>query len=177
MWGRSKPTGTYILIRDDLHILDMAGGLEDLAQDILSDALVQAADVQSSLVRLRRGTAEAGAAWRHHAAVFHAAVFHAAVFHATVFHATVLHATVFTTRHGRGDGCRDRVRVLGDVQRRRSHMGWVALAILAALEASRPRIGLRRRQLGRSWGSSSVSHIDSFGDDLRQSLRLEVDSG
>ena len=79
---------TYILVRDNLNILNMTSGLEDLAQDILSDSLIQSTDIERSLVRLGRGSSEAGTGRRHHGLV------------------------------GRGDGAGDRVVVLGDVQRR-----------------------------------------------------------
>lgn len=48
---------THILVRDDLHILNMASGLEDLAQNVLSDTRIQTTNVQSPLVGLRGGAA------------------------------------------------------------------------------------------------------------------------
>lgn len=42
---RTRVGATCILVGDNLDVLDMASRLEDLAKDILSDALVQAADV------------------------------------------------------------------------------------------------------------------------------------
>jgi len=44
---------TYILVRDYLHRLNMAGGLEDLPENIFCNSWIKAADVQSSLVGLR----------------------------------------------------------------------------------------------------------------------------
>ncbi len=62
---------TYILIGDDFDILDMAGSLKDLAQNILGNPLVEATDVQGSLVRLGSRSSEIiSAGWRHHAAIF-----------------------------------------------------------------------------------------------------------
>lgn len=43
---------TNMLLRNDFHILNMARGFEDLAYNILRNALVQASDVQSSLIGL-----------------------------------------------------------------------------------------------------------------------------
>jgi hypothetical protein len=49
----------YILVGNDLDILNMARGLEDLAEDILGHTLVQASNIQSSLIRFRGGSPEA----------------------------------------------------------------------------------------------------------------------
>jgi hypothetical protein len=45
------------LVRDNLDALDVASGLENLAQNVLGDTGVQASDIQCPLVRLRRSTA------------------------------------------------------------------------------------------------------------------------
>lgn len=47
---------SYILVGDNLDVLDMTSSLKDLAQDILGDSLVETSDVQSPLVRLRSST-------------------------------------------------------------------------------------------------------------------------
>lgn len=47
----------YILVGDDLHTLDMTGGLEDLLQDILGHPWIKSSNVQSSLVWLGGGPA------------------------------------------------------------------------------------------------------------------------
>ena len=118
---------TYVLIRDYLDILDMSCGLEDLTQHILRHPLVETPHVECALVRLGSGTSsEATSAAGRHDVVY--------------------------AGHGRGDGGRDRVGVLWDVQRRRRHVSLVGLAILVA---RRPRIGLRGELRG---GSSTVGH-------------------
>jgi hypothetical protein len=56
---------THILVRDDLHVLHVSGCFEDLFEDIFRDPGVQTPNIESSLVGLRRSTAD-GAARRHH---------------------------------------------------------------------------------------------------------------
>jgi len=57
------------LVRDDLDALDVAGGLENLAQHVLGDSGVQSTDVQGSLVGLggsaARHVAGLAAGWGH----------------------------------------------------------------------------------------------------------------
>lgn len=81
---------THILVRDDLNTLNVAGGLEDLLQDLFGDSRVQAANVQRSLVGLRSGTAGTTSAARGI-------------------------ETIVT--HGRANRVRVEVGVLGDVER------------------------------------------------------------
>jgi hypothetical protein len=52
-----RASETYVLIRDDLNTLNVSSGLEDLFEDFLGDSGVQTANVESSLVGLRSGTA------------------------------------------------------------------------------------------------------------------------
>lgn len=66
----------------------MTSSLEDLAQDVLGDSLVQSTDIERSLIGFGRSSSEAGTGRRHHGPV------------------------------GGGDGAGDRVVVWGDVQRR-----------------------------------------------------------
>lgn len=113
----------YVLVGDNLDILDMSRGLEYLTQHIFSHSLIQAADVEGPLVRLRRSSSEASGRRED--------------------------ATAIDARTGRCDGCRDRVRVLRNMERRRGEVSWVALAILGGRGAH----GLRS---GRD--SASVGH-------------------
>lgn len=100
---------THILVRNDLHILDMTRGLEDLAQNILGNTLVQATNVQSSLVRLRRRPAtEAGYTTRRH--------------------------DIIGTGHWRRNSSGDGLCVLWDVKRRRGFLSvFVARSALVGL--------------------------------------------
>ena len=49
----STKQATYILVGNNLDTLDVASRLEDLTQDVLRDAGIQASDIQRALVRLR----------------------------------------------------------------------------------------------------------------------------
>lgn len=108
----------------------MTCGLEDLAQDVLRDARIKAANVERTLIRLGRYSAGEGtSAGRGKDRV------------------------LVNRRHGRCDCRRDGVRVGRDVQRRRGHVRRVPLAILVVIEARGAGIGLRRWwvwQLGTS---------------------------
>jgi len=100
---------TYVLVRNDFDILNMAGGLENLPEHILCNTWIKPSDIQRALVRFWGSTTHeaASAAWRHH-----------------------------PTRHWRCDGSRDRVRVLRDDdgrQRRRRHVGRIALTTPLAI--------------------------------------------
>ena len=55
---------TYVLVRDDLNVLHVPSGLEDLPENLLGHPRVQTANVQSSFVRLG-GSAPDGAASAH----------------------------------------------------------------------------------------------------------------
>lgn len=134
--GRQEGAATHVLVRDDLHVLNMTSSLKDLAKNILCNTGVEPTDIERSLIRLGCHAAGegTGAGGRHHAAL--------------------------VAGHGRGDGGRDGVRVLRNVQRRRRHVCRVGLAILAILEARSASIGLgRRRQLARGRGRSVLSHL------------------
>lgn len=62
----------YILIGDDLDVLDMTSSLKYLTQNILRHPLVQAADVEGPLVRLGCCSTEApGTGWGHDATLVH----------------------------------------------------------------------------------------------------------
>lgn len=129
---------TCILVRNDLDTLNMAGGLEDLAQDVLGDPGVQATHIQGTLVRLRSSaTTEGGTAAGGHDAALVAAATH------------------------RGSDCgRDRVGVLRNMQGRGRHVRRVRASVLAVLVAGRARVGLRRRrELARGRGGTVISHL------------------
>lgn len=111
----------YVLVGDDLDILDMARGLEYLAQHIFSHSLVQAANVEGPLVRLRRSSSEARG--RRQDATLDA-------------------------RAGRCHGRRDRVVVLRNMERRRGEVSWVALAILGGSGAHGLRSGRDNASVG-----------------------------
>lgn len=103
----------YILVRDDLDILDVSRSLKDLAQDILSHALVQAADVESSLVGLRsRAPSKGGGAGGRH------------------------EPTLVAAPQRRRDRGRDGVCILRDVEGRRRHMGGLAILVIEPLATS-----------------------------------------
>ena len=111
--------GTYILVRNNLDILDMAGGLEDLAQNILRHPRVKSTDVKRPLVRLRRRSTREGTA-------------------ASGRHDTLVRGC---------NGSRNGVRVRRDMKRRRRHVGRISLAVLARIKAGGADIWLRGRQL------------------------------
>lgn len=116
----------------------MTGGLEDLTQDVLGDARVQASNVQRTLVRLRGGAATKGAsaARGHHAALVAAA------------------------SHRGSDRGRDRIGVLRNMQRRGRHVRRVLASILAILVARRAGVRLRwGRELTRGRGRTVISHL------------------
>ena len=58
---RSTKGYTYssnVLIRNYFYVLHVSSGLEDLAQNILSDPRVQSSHIQSSLIGFRRRTSD-----------------------------------------------------------------------------------------------------------------------
>jgi hypothetical protein len=113
---------TCSLVGNDLDALDVASGLEDLTQHVLSDSGVQSTNIQRALVRLRgsatRNVARLAAGRGHGVGA-----------------------------HGRADGGRDRVVVLRDDdrgERRGRHvLLWLALVSVVARSASRRRRGKR----------------------------------
>jgi hypothetical protein len=116
----------------------MTSRLEDLAENILGDARIQASNIERTLVGLggRATTERAAAAGRDDAAL------------------------VAARAHRGGDGSRDRVRVLRNMQRRRRHVGGILASVLAVLVARSARVGLRgRRELARGRGRTVVSHV------------------
>ena len=99
---------TYVLVGDDLDVLDVARRLKDLAQDILSNPLVESAYIKCSLVGLwGRAASKGGSTGRRH-------------------------EPAVVTANGRRDGSRDRVVVLGDVEGWGGHVA-LARAILAVV--------------------------------------------
>lgn len=129
---------THILVGDDLDVLNVTSSLEDLTQDILGNTLIQASHVQRPLVRLGGSTAaeSPSATGRHN---------------------------LIDPRHGRGNGSRNRVVVLRDMEGRRGHVRRVRLAILAVLVAwsSSVRLG-RGGQLRRVRSRSVVRHCVGY---------------
>jgi hypothetical protein len=122
---------TYILVGDDLDVLNVTRSLENLTQNFLGHSLVQSTDIESTLVRLRGGATKATCAGgRHNASIVGGS--------------------------GRSDSSRDRVGVLRDMKRRRGHR----LAILTSFIARGASTSLRRRQLAWVGGSTSVGHVE-----------------
>lgn len=121
---------TYILVRDDLDVLNMACSLENLTQDFLSHSLVQSANVEGTLVGLRGGATEATCAGGRHDASL-------------------------VGGSGRSDSGRDRVGVLRDMKRWRGHR----LAILGRFKArgASTSASLRRQLAWVGW-STSIGH-------------------
>ena len=147
---------TYVLVRNDLDILNMACRLEDLTQDIFGHALVQSANVESTFVGLRCGATKGGGGGRGH------------------------QTAVISGGHGRGDGSRDRVRVLRNMLWRWREVGWVCLAILATFKSRGASVGLLGvRQLSWIGRSASVGHFagcrirESRGFGLREGERRD----
>jgi hypothetical protein len=58
---RELVRSTYVLVRDDLDVLHVSSGLEDLSQNFLGDPRVQTANVKGSLVGLRGGAPDSTA--------------------------------------------------------------------------------------------------------------------
>lgn len=107
------PVQTHIFVGDNLNILNVTSSLENLTKNILGDPLVQSTNVQRPLVRLGSCSSEAASAgWGHHIDLT-----------------------------GRGDGSRDGIVVLGDMQRRRRK--GLSLSILDTFESRCASIGLR----------------------------------
>lgn len=127
---------TYVLVRDDLDVLDVTSGLEDLAQDILRDAGIKAADIQGALVGLGGGaTRERAPTGRGHDLV---------------------------AAHGRGDGSRNRVGVGRNVQRRGRHVSVRAPILRRVIVTGRSSVGLGRwRKLAS--GNTRISHGEFEG--------------
>lgn len=122
-----RASSTYILVRDNLDVLDVTSRLKDLSQNILRHTLIEATDVERPLVRFGSRSTKAGSRGENTASILRGP--------------------------GRGDGGRDRIVVLRNVQRRRGN----GLAVLPAIEACGTRIWLRG-QLARVGRGSSVSH-------------------
>jgi hypothetical protein len=117
--------GAGSLVRDNLNTLDVAGRLEDLAQNVLGDSGVQSTNIQGPLVGLRRGATRgvgrAASARRGHD----------------------------PSRHGRADGSRDWVRVLRDDDGGEGRRRHVLLSVaLLAIVARRALCRRRGRQVG-----------------------------
>lgn len=129
---------TYVLVRDDLNVLHVSSGLEDLPENLLGHPRVQTANVQSSFVGLG-GSAPDGAASAHGRSKAVEAV---------------------GIRHVHGE----RVVVLRDVEAERRLLGQaLAVAILEALRLTRHGAhGGWHGELRRG-GTVVVGHCDSDG--------------
>ena len=133
---------THVLVGNDLDILDVTSGLEDLSQDVLGDAGVEAANVESALVGLGSSAAAegvAGAGGRHDA------------------------ARITVPTHGRRNRRRDGIGVLGNVQRRRRHVCGIRVVVLTVLVTGRTCVWLRwRGELSGGGRRASVSHVGKW---------------
>jgi hypothetical protein len=133
---RANTNSTYILVRNDFHVLYVPGRLENLTQNILSDSRIKASDIQSALVRLRGGSAHKSpsAIGRHNTPIL---------------------------PHGRCDCRWYGVRILWDDNRGKRgwrHMG-VCLSIMPVLITRRTGSRLRRRrQLSGRKGGDVFGH-------------------
>ena len=138
---------TYVLVRDDLDVLHVSSGLEDLSQDFLGDPRVQSTNVQGSLVGLRGGAPD-GAAGAHGRAKTVQAV---------------------GIRHVHGE----RIVVLGDVQaERRLSRHALAVAILIARHTTHGgRHGELLLLLG---GTVVVGHYDGVSG-VRREKEVEIE--
>ena len=114
----------------------MSSCLEDLSQDVLGDAWVEASDIEGALVWLRSSTSDEAslAVWSHDHAILH--------------------------RWG-GDGRWDRVCVLGSVERSERWWWHMSGAMLAVIVAWRTGGGWWRRKLGAWWWWTLVRHRES----------------
>lgn len=137
---------TYVLVRDDLDVLHVSSGLENLSQDFLGDPWVQTADVKGSLVGLWGGAPD-GTAGAHRGAK-------------TVKAVGVGHV------HG------ERVVVLGDVQaERRLSRHALAVAILIARHTTH---GGRHGELLLLGGTVVVGHYDEVSG-VRREKEVEIE--
>lgn len=100
----------------------MARSLEYLTQHVLGHSLIQAANVEGPLVRLRRSSSEASGRRED--------------------------STAINARAGGCDGRRDWVRILRNMKRRRGEVSWVALAILGGRGAHGLRSGRDSASVG-----------------------------
>jgi hypothetical protein len=128
---REGTNRTYILIRNDLHVLHMPRRLENLSQHIFRHSRVQPANIQGTFVRLWCGTTHSPArtARRHHPAC----------------------------GKRRSHGGWDRIVILRNNDRRqwrRRHVGRIALTVCgrAILLLAGCRRGLRWRRQGSDRG-------------------------
>ena len=137
---------TYVLVRDDLDVLHVSSGLEDLSQDFLGDPRVQSTNVQGSLVGLRGGAPD-GTASAHG-------------------RAKTVEAVGIGHVHG------ERVVVLGDVQaERRLARHALAVAILIARHTTH---GGRHGELLLLGGTVVVGHYDEVSG-VRREKEVEIE--
>lgn len=114
----------------------MSRSLEYLTQHVLGHSLIQAANVEGPLVRLRRSSSEASGGRDH--------------------------STAINARAGGCDGRRDWVVILRNMKRRRGEVSWVALAILGGRDAHRLRSGRDSASVGHCRDCvDSASKIES----------------
>ena len=114
----------------------MSSCLEDLAQDVLGDARVEASDIEGALVWFWSGTSDEASltVWSHDHTILH---------------------------RWRGDGRWDWVRVLGSVERSERRWWHMSGAMLAVIVAWRTGRGWWRRKLGAWWWRTLVRHLES----------------
>ena len=138
---------TYVLVRDDLDVLHVSSGLEDLSQDFLGDPRVQSTNVKGSLVGLRGGAPDG----------------------ATGAHGRAKTVQAVGIRHVHGE----RIVVLGDVQaERRLSRHALAVAILIARHTTHGgRHGELLLLLG---GTVVVGHYDEVSG-VRREKEVEIE--
>jgi len=127
---------TYVLVRDDLDVLHVSSGLENLPENLFGDPGVQTANVQSSFVGLGGSTPDGAAS----------------------AHGRTKAVETVGIRHVHGE----RVVVLRDVEaERRLARHSLAVAILIARLARHATHGGRHGEL-RLGGTVVVGHYDEF---------------
>ena len=137
---------TYVLVRDDLDVLHVSSGLEDLPENLLGHPGVQTANVQSSFVGLG-GSAPDGAASAHG-------------------RSKAIETVGIRHVHG------ERVVVLGDVQaERRLSRHALAVAILIARHTTH---GGRHGELLLLGGTVVVGHYDEVSG-VRREKEVEIE--
>lgn len=148
---RGTGKDAYILIGNDFDTLNVAGCLENLTQNLLSDPLVKTSDIESSLVRLRSCTTSKAS--------------------------TARGQSLSRPGHGRGYGSRNGVRVLGDMERRGRHVGGVRLVALSVFIPGGAALGrwgkLRSVGVGTRVSHGECIRVTLGVEGKRRETRLE----
>lgn len=117
------PPSTHVFVGNNLHTLHMARGLKNLLQNVFRDPGVEAANIESPLIRLWSST--------------------------TYISTCCVGRRHQVPGHWGGNRCRDWVCILRNHHGRRRHVGWIALAIALLLLAGSASRWLRRRGKAR----------------------------